>query len=268
MVKPISIQNASRLALWLAHAHSEAFRVIAAKVSSPARVVSLQRFGAYQRMGYFGDDVSVSDTGTTTTFDSGSVDSSSGPVIDTGISPDEVIVTGSMTDTTPLSPATISVSDIQTANLNLDPTAAASSGSDGGFWSSLGSALGSAASATGGAIASVAKNLTNPATLAAAGSVAASVIRANAQNSATAAQQQAVLQTQLARVSQGGSPAPIRYVTTASGQTVPLLYNSATRQYQPATASTLASMMPSGLPSWLPWVLGGGLVLTLALSRR
>lgn len=270
----ISLPNATRFALWLAQAHPSAFRALAAQLKTASGLATrapagFGRFGYaaresyvsygraqgphYRPTGAFGDEVSVEslvvDPSTlempapdfsSSTYDFNTPDLSS-------------LSVGDITPTDELMSA-------------FDPTTIAAAGNDSGFWSSLGSGLSSFASGTAHVIASVAANLTNPATLASAGTVAATVIKANAATSVANAQEQAVLATQLARVQAGVTPAPIQYGTNAAGQRVPMVYNSATGQYQPATPQVLSSLMPSTLPSWLPWVLGGGLVLTLFLS--
>lgn len=274
----VSLQNATRLALWLAREHPAAFRQIAWQMQTAreraqsgglgafgyaGRQVYVDygrpRSGHYRANGGLGDglfvdipepslqDITVdvnaiepiTDVSAYTAFDWSTLDFGSGS-------------------------AAPGVSDVSYTAPNFDPVATAASGDSSGFWGSIGSAFSSA----GSVIASVARNLTNPQVLSAAGNIAATVIKADAQNQAINAQQQAVLQTQLARVQQGQSPAAIQYVKNAAGQSVPLYYNAATGQYVPASTPTLSSLMPSGTPTWLPWVLGGGLVLTVLLSSR
>lgn len=274
----ISLPNATRFALWLAHAHPSAFRALAAQLQTPMgapagggspAVRGLGRLGyagresyvpagrargpRYRPTGAFGDEVNLESL----VVDPASL---SLPTFDFS-SPSYDFTTPDL--------SSLSVEDITpTSELMsaFDPVTVASAGDSSGFWSSLGSGLSSFASGTAHVIASVAQNLTNPQTLANAGSLAATVIKANAATSVANAQEQAVLATQIARVQAGVTPAAIQYGTNAAGQRVPLVYNTATRQYQATTPQVLSSLMPSSLPSWLPWVLGGGLVLTLVLS--
>lgn len=276
----ISLANATRLALWLAKAHPAAFREIAWQMQTAgarARAGGLGAFGYagrqvyvaygrprgghYRPTGAFGDDAFTVDIPDTVSVPD-TIDLSDPSLTDVSVDVNAIAPTTDVSAYTGFDSSAgsgSSVSDVNFTGANFDPSTDSS-----GFWSSLGNAFSSA----GGVIASVAKNLTNPQVLSSAGNVAASVIKSNAQTQAIAAQQQAVLQAQIARVQAGTTPAPIRYVTSAAGQSVPMVYNASTGQYTPVTGATLSSLLPTGLPNWLPWALAGGLVLTVVLSSR
>lgn len=243
-MRPISLTNATRFALWLAANHPAAFRKIAWQLTqAPASRGSLGRFG---------DDSGLQSL-----------------VVDPATLSLPSSDLSTWVDSSPaLQSVTVSdISPIEELSNAFDPAAVAASGSDSGFWSTLGSGLSSAASGTGSVIASVARSLTNPATLAGAAGLASTLIQANAQTQVANAQQQAVLATQLARVQQNASPAPIQYTTSPTGQRIPVLYNSATGQYEPVTRPVLSSLSSSSsLPGWLPWILGGGVVIALLLA--
>lgn len=276
----ISLQNATRLALWLASQHPAAFRQIAWQLQTAqerAQSGGLGAFGyagrqvyvdyghavsgRYRPTGSFGSDALSFDVPDPSLQDINVDLTAIEPITDvsayTGFDTNMLNELASGMD-----PASTSV--VNYSGATFDPTATAASGDSGGFWGSIGSAFSSA----GGVIASVARSLTSPAVLSAAGNVAATVIRSDAQTQAIAAQQQAVLATQLARVQNGQSPATIQYVRNAAGQTVPMYYNAATGQYVPASQPTLSSLLPTGTPTWLPWLLGGGLLLSVFLTSR
>lgn len=236
--------------------------------------------------GYFGDDTidvplmdMAVDPGVTSTPDIAFPDMVSSPDI-----PEITVTAGnSFPDMAPVTPDLISGPDPVLSPIGVDSAAgdvppisidSTPSGSgDSSFWSSLGSALGTAATGAVSIIGSVGKALTSPQTVQAAGQIAAANIR-NTQQQQVAAQQQAILAAQLARVRQGYAPAPIAYVPNAAGQQIPMYYNSRAGQYQatPVTPSVLQSILPSSLASsgTLPWLLlgGGAIIVALLASRR
>lgn len=167
---------------------------------------------------------------------------------------------------------------LQDINVDIAPTnfdlssAAASTDTSGGFWSSLGSGLSSIGSGVASAVGSVAGAVLNPQTLSAAGNLAATVIKANG----ATAQQQALLQAQVSRTATGAIQPVIYQTNPLTGQTVPMYYNAATGQYQatPVTSSALSSVFgpstPGSLSSYMPYIvlIGGGLLLTVTLMGK
>lgn len=270
MSAPISLQNATRFALWLAQSHPTAFRALVARLNAPrmsSATAGLGRFGyagrevyvsagrqqtpRYARTGAFGDDlIGFSEP----SFSDIAVSDIEPLDLSSAFDPADLVDWANSFSEPTLQP--IGTSAVPSGSIT---QVASSNDSSGGFWGSLGDAFSSA----GTVIGAVARNLTNPTTLAAAGGLASSIIQSNAATQVANAQQQAVLATQLARVQGGVSPAPIQYATTATGQKVPMYYNPSTGQYQAATPQVLSSLIPSGLPSWLPWVVGGGIVISL-----
>lgn len=159
-----------------------------------------------------------------------------------------------------------SADDLGTGSINL-PQAAASIDNSGGFWSTLGSGLSSIGSGLSSAIGTVARAVTNPQVLQAAGSIAGSVIQSN--NASQQAQlQQAVLQAQMQRTGTSMGAAPLTYaVNPATGRQQPYYYNAATGQYQLTAPNTGFGMV--SLAPYLPYLLiGGGLLVAVVLMRR
>ncbi len=275
----ISPANALKFSMWLAINHPDAFQAVlnqTVPLTSHRNRVAMGGLGASgtfipgtrnrmkrshlrgqfgglgsaarQGMGSFGDDYgpSFSDVGVSDINVSDSVYSSlSDPVLqDINI-------------------------DIPSSNFDLN-SAAASVDTSGGWWSSIGSSLSSIGSGLSSAVGAVAGAVLNPQTLSAAGNLAATVIKANGANT----QQQALLQQQMSRTLTGSGAQPVIYRTNpATGQQVPMYYNSATGQYQQAPVSSGlfgASLgSSSSLSQLLPVVLiGGGLLLVGALIIR
>lgn len=235
----IAPQNAMKLAIWLAASHPRAFRAIAAKVAT----VNAQRAKGF----------------------------SGGPFGALGLSIDDLQPVTLETDTThevfaPMADISFDSTALSTPNFDLGPgLSSVSDSSSGGFWSTLGSSIGSFASGTANVLGSVAQSLTSPQAIQAAGQIAATVIAADA-NRSQAAQQQAVLQAQLARVQAGQPPASIIYGTNSYGQQVPMYYNARTGQYQPTSPSLLSSLMPSGSSWVLPTAIVGAIVVVLGIA--
>lgn len=259
----ISSANALKFSMWLAATHPQAFRAVLASVRPSSRTAGL---GAVQgtyiprprsklhpyargRFGTLGDDletVTVESPGVddvNTTFDS------------------------SLFNDPTLQDINFSSDDLSGPTLNLANAASAVDNS-GGFWGSLGSGLSSVGSGLVSAIGSVAGAITNPQVLQAAGNIAGAVIK----NNATGQQgqlQQALLQAQLQRTVTGVGAAPVKYMTNPStGQTQPYYYNAATGQYQLTQPNSLLGSMGS-LSPYLPYILiGGGVLLVVALIRN
>jgi hypothetical protein len=165
---------------------------------------------------------------------------------------------------------------LQDINVDIPPssfdlsTAAASVDNAGGFWSSLGSGLSSIGGGIVNAVGTVAKAVVNPAVLAAAGGIAATVIKANGA-SAQQSQQLALLQAQQQRTMTGSGAQPIRYATDpTTGQTIPMYYNASTGQYQAQQPGFFSALSGgSGLTQYLPYLLiGGGVILVAVLMKR
>lgn len=282
----ITPTNAIKLAVWLAHAHPQAFRMIAAQTQpsffrfngfGALRAAPFKRRLGYS-LGYLGQDDGSDIPEITVTADA---------------PPDLTPDLSSTPDLTDIGVTDITSSDLTDA---LSPSSPENA-STGGFWSSLASSVTGGLSSAASAIGSVAGALVNPTSIKAAGQVASAVIQG--QNTQQAARiQSQVLATQLARVQAGYAPAPIQYLpgqsvggyplNTAGGSPygaapgmgipyagsplgagpVPAVYNPATGQYSYASPSVLSSLTPSALPGgWLPWALGGGILLALLLAR-
>ena len=223
MATAAALNNGLNLAYWLYRVHPSLF---ASLLRSARQGPKLNRFGA------LGDDatISSSDIGTTTTFDSG------------GISPD--LITMADPALTDISVAVPDISaDVGGAISAASPvsTPVSSSSSSGGIGGALASVGGFLASATG------LTSLTNLAT---------AYYKSNTPQASTIA-------TQVARVTNGATPAPITYGYNAQGQLVPVLSRAGINT--PLTQSTLSSLIPSGLSQYaLP--IGVGLLLLWALA--
>lgn len=261
----ISSADALKFSMWLAATHPQAFQSVLNHVRGQAPAAS--RLGAVSgtyiprrpstlrpyrrgRFGALGDD----DLETVTVQSPG--------VDDIGTTFDSSV----FSDPT-LQDINFSADDLNGAALNLS-TAASAVDNSGGFWSSLGSGLSSVGSGLVSAIGSVAGAITNPQVLQAAGSIAGAVIKNN--STAQSSQlQQAVLQAQLQRTATGVGAAPVKYMTNpTTGQTQPYYYNAATGQYQLTQPSALLGSMGS-LSPYLPYILiGGGVILVVALIRN
>lgn len=271
----IRSQDALKFSMWLAATHPAAFRAVwntvvpraprafnglGAVSDEPIRHRQTQAYRAARRrgMGRLGDDSGLE----TITVEAPIPDVSSFDFSSLSVDP-------ALQD--------INVSADINPSMDLSGLSAASDTS-GGFWSSLGSGLSSMGSGIASAIGSVASAVANPATLSAAGNIAASVIKANAttqQAQQQAQLQQQVLQSQLARTATGTGVAPIRYFTNpTTGQTQPYYYNASTGQYQATQPSVLSpfsfgSTLPGTMPSYLPYLLiGGGVLAVIALTAQ
>ncbi len=283
----ITPANALQFSMWLAVNHPSAFQAVLNRVVPPtahryragmaglgaARGTSTYiprrkksiphalrrgRFGGAPSMGAFGDDP----------VDLGLADTSP---IDSTSSVDSIDVSDSVN-------SALSDPILQDINVDIAPSstfdlssAAASTDNSGGFWSSIGSGLSSIGSGVASAVGSVAGAVLNPTTLSAAGNLAATIIKANG----ATAQQQALLQAQVARTASGAGAHPVIYTTNpVTGQQTPMYYNAATGQYQAApVASSLSSLFgtsaPGSIGSYMPYILiGGGLLLTVAVMGR
>ncbi len=267
----VTPQNALKLSMWLAATHPQAFKAVLDRTipatahrrrqalgtyiprNRPAHGPAFARgrfggMGGAPSMGAFGDDLpEVTVTAPQIDIADSAAPISSDPVLQ------EIAI------------------DIPPSSFDLS-TAAASVDNSGGFWSSIGSGLSSIGGGLASAVGAVAQSITSPAVLAAAGNVAATVIKANATNAQQQAQQQAILQSQFARTVGAGAH-PVTYATDPrTGATVPMYYNSSTGQYSPSQPGFLSSILPAaggGLSQYLPYILiGGGILLIAVMMRR
>jgi hypothetical protein len=220
-----NLRNATNLAYWFYRVHPELYMELAARARP-----TLARFGR------LGDDGSViSDT---TVTDGGGIVTDTTQVI-SGIDPSLV----SMPD-----PALTDVgvgAAVADVNVPIDipsvPTGSATVATPSGDWASaLGSVGSFLASATG---------------LTAATNLATAYYRANTPQAQT-------IQTQVARVQGGATPAAITYGYNSAGQVVPVLAQTG----QALTPQTLSGLIPS---NWQQYAIpvGIGLVLLWLLSR-
>jgi hypothetical protein len=138
------------------------------------------------------------------------------------------------------------------------------------FWSSLGSGISSAA----GSVAKLAGALLSPQTVGAAATAATAYFSSQAKSAQTQAQQAAV-NAQLARVAQGGAPAPITYTRDPyTGALVPVYQsNTGAQTLTPSLLNRLSSPATAGLSglSTPLLLIGGGLLvgsLLLSSHRR
>lgn len=265
----ITPANALKFSMWLAATHPQAFAAVLNRVTgvtsksrglgavqgtyiprpkSRLHPFARGRFGTL-RVGNFGDD------------DLETVVVQPAAVDDVNSSFDSSLGT----DPT-LQDINFSADSLTTTPLDLS-SAAASVDNSGGFWSSLGSGLASVGSGVASAVGAVAGAVVNPQTLAAAGNVAAAVLK-NSGATQQAQLQQAVLQAQLQRTATGTGAATVRYaVNPATGQTQAYYYNPSTGQYQLTQPSTLFA--GATISTYLPYILiGGGVLLVVALSRN
>jgi hypothetical protein len=263
----ITPQNALKFSMWLAVSHPEAFQAVAREVVPVTSRRGRQALGSVPSAGQF-------IPGSRGRMKASHVRGRFGSLGDDA--PMEEVTVSSTYTPDPIDAGWFESPTLQAINIDMPATtfdlssAAESSDTSGGFWSSLGSGLSSIGSGLAGAVGAVAKAVTNPAVLAGAAGIAATVIKANAGNSQQA-QQLAILQSQQQRTLTGAGAQPIRYVTDpATGRTVPYYYNAATGQYQPTQPGFLNSLMPGagGLSQYLPYILLGGGVLVLALVMR
>lgn len=227
------------LAVWLAGHHPDLF-VTMFKHAQAARVAT-----AVQKRGLrgFGQDVTVTDTGITTSFDAPAPDLSAVTAPDVTLEPVNVDI--SALDSLPsnlLTDANTSGADAL-ANIGGATTSAGDS---------LAGTLGNIGSSVLGALGSVGSYLTSTQGLNTLAGVAKSYFGAQGAT-ATAQTQQAVLQAQLGRATVGQPVAPITYTRNAAGQLVPV-YATNTPQgavYHPLTSQGLASLTPSSASVFL-----------------
>jgi hypothetical protein len=227
-MKP-TFKNGVNLGYWLYRVHPELY----------ARILPLAT-KASAKLGALADDVSSSDTGTTTTFDPAgdTFNISGGSDVLNNLAPDMAsIATPELTNIS-VETSGFTVPDFQTES---NPS---------GIFSAIDSGL-----------KSVGSWLTSAAGLSTVGNIANTVIKANTP-------QQQTVQTQIARVASGSNPLPITYGANPSGQLVPIL-QTGLNQGRALTPSTLASFMPSSLRPWAtPISIGILALLGIGLMRR
>lgn len=254
MAKAISRDNALKLSAWLAVHEPKLFRQLYSNTLAVAR-------SPLGRLGYFGDDVGLSEITVNagqdfSTPDFSSVDTSSfNPTVSlTDISYDPGSIPAISSD------ASNSITDAIAAPDVSSPVAAP----DTSFWGSIASG----ASSVAGAVGKVASALASPQAITAAGNVASSYFKSQAtatQAQMAQAQQQATVNAQLARVAQGYPPAPITYQRNPyTGQVTPV-YQTSTGAYQPATPSVLSRLASPGVAGVSSTLLIGGSVAALIL---
>lgn len=182
---PIKPADALKLSIWLAATDPKLFRTVLNHVARLKNTPAV-------RMGFFGDDAAVTDSGVDITV--------SAPAIAPVTVADPNIDTGSL--------AAIDTStDLSNISApSIDTSIADSSQSGGSFWSTLGSAAQSVASGVG----SLAASLANPQVLSSVAGAVKTYYQTQTQTAAVHAQTQ-IAQMQLNRVMSGYSPAPVSY---------------------------------------------------------
>jgi len=212
-----TLRNGLNLAYWLYKVHPELY----------AQVLPLAQQRS-RRLGSLGQDVTEFDTGTTTSFDTGSSfdPGSSSFLPDSAvfdaISPDLAqIATPDLTDVS----VDLSGFTTPTFQTEVDPT--------GSIWDSIGSGL-----------KDVGTWLTSSQGLSSLGTIATTVLKANSP-------QQATVNTQVQRVAGGQNPAPLTYGVNSSGQVVPVLTQAGTGSGIGLTFQSLQELVPS---AWRPYV--------------
>lgn len=232
----ITYQNGLNLAYWLYRVHPQLYN----------RVVSLAKQSGLSGLG---QDVTTSDSGTTTTFDTS--DDSSIPTITvvgtSAVSPDLTnLATPNLTTVSVDAATNMTTPNFTAATAAPIAPPAAGPSSSSSLLSSVGSGLASAGSFLASATGLTA--LTNLAT---------AYYKASTPQAAT-------INTQIARVANGVNPAPITYGINSAGQVVPILQSAQTAGVG-LTSQTLANLVPSSLtPYLLP--IGIGLVLLFAFG--
>lgn len=176
---------------------------------------------------------------------------------------------------------------VDTSNVPLPDVSTDTTGGSG-FFSTIGSGLSTAASSIWSGISTAASDVGNFLSSAAGASTISNVAADYLKAQQTQAQAQ-VLQTQVARAQAGLAPASISYATSATGQVVPVYTGSTLTptlatalqngQIAPAIAASgaagyaltpalTASLAPSSLSAYLPYIaIGGGILLIALLSR-
>jgi hypothetical protein len=206
-----ALNNGLNLAYWLYRIHPNLFAALQGPATQYRAGRKLSRFGQLRALG---DDVSSTDIGTTTTFDTGGISSDLITLPDPALADVGVAVPD----------LSSSVGEaISAANTPAAAPGPSTAGGIAGALSSVGSFLSSATGLT---------SLTNLAT---------AVVKANTPQAAT-------LNTQIGRVQAGLAPAPITYGYNAQGQLVPILsQNGVNTALSP---STLSSLLPSSLAQY------------------
>lgn len=139
--------------------------------------------------------------------------------------------------------------------------------------SPAGSGVPGTCASTSNALSGVAKFLTSQQGLTALANVATAYFKAaaaacNATAAKAAAQQQAIVNAQLARALAGQTALPVQYVANGQGGTTPMI--STTGGLLPLTGDTLSSLTPSSIETFLvqygTWIVIGGAALFLAYA--
>jgi hypothetical protein len=222
-----TLQNGLNLAYWLYKVHPELY----------AQVLQLAQ-GA-RRLGSLGDDVTSFDSGTTTTFDTGSA-------FDAGGLTDSAVLSS-------ISPDIASIAAPDLVNVSVDtsgfttPTFQTETDPTGSILDSIGSGLKSMGSwlASGAGLSSLS-------------TIANTVLKANAPAQAT-------VNTQVQRVASGTNPAAITYGINPQGQVVPILTTAGTGSGIGLTFQSLQKLVP---PAWQPYVVPGLIALGVWLFVR
>lgn len=237
--------NALKLSAWLAVHEPALFKELLRRVPATLNARAARTVGAFGDNGL--SEVSVN---------AGGVD----PISFADVAP----VTSDFTlSDVSFDPGSVSISQESSqaiADAIAAPVEESSQETSGGFWSSIGSGVSGALSS----VAQLAKNLSSPQSIQAAGNATAAYFNAQARSAQTSAQQ-ATINTQLARVAQNQAPASLTYVRNPqTGALTPVYVTSS--GVQPVTASLLGSLTAGGLSPRI--VIGGiiALVIVLALS--
>lgn len=232
-----SLRNGLNLAYWLFRVHPQLFEALRA----PAAKYSAKSAG----LGRLGDDL----------FDTGA----SYPTFEVA-SDTSAISGGSFSDTigatySPIDPSLVSMPDPGLTDIGIDAATAQVS------VPSIDSAVATPATtpASAGALSSVGSFLASVTGLTSLTNLATAIVKSNTPQAATIA-------TQVARVQNGVSPAPITYAYNSAGQLVPVLATG-TSAPMALTSQTLSNLIPSSVSSYaIP--IGLGLLLVWALSSR
>lgn len=227
--------NPQLLAAWLALEHPQFFAYAYRVLRAPG-------------MAGFGQDVSATDAGTTTTFDTTDT-SSTDAIPEITVTAPSLVPVG-ITDT-------LDVNSLAAPNIDASQLATSAvpevtnSGESTSWLSSIGTGLSNA-------VASMAGFLSSKTGLTSLANLGTAYYKANTP-------QAAVISTQAARVGSGAAPGAITYATNQQGQLVPVAYNKAGSAF-PLSSSALSGLIPSSSSGWL--VLGGGILLLAALASR
>lgn len=228
MTSAVALRNGVNLAYWLYRVHPAIFNALAAQAPRTARLSGLGDDGVSFDTGSVPTfEIGTSDVGTTTTFD-----------VSSQIDPQLLSLPDPVLTDVGIGAATSDVSVPIDTSVNAAPAASST-----GLGSALGSVGSFLASATG---------------LGAVTNLATAIYRSGTPQAATIA-------TQVARVNNGASPAPITYAYNTQGQLVPVLSQAGGTSGLALTQQTLGSLVPS---SWQRYAIpvGLGLLLLWALS--